>query len=61
MKVVIIAGRTGIRLGGQTITKPMVEVVDLISDEQFCLTYGEDVGDLDIDSRVESFMSPGNA
>jgi hypothetical protein len=55
VKVVIFAGRDGIRLGEQTITKPkpMVEAIDLISDEPFCPTYGQGVGDVDINSRVE--------
>jgi NDP-sugar pyrophosphorylase family protein len=60
--VVKFAGRDGIRLREQTITKPkpMAEVVDLISDEPFCLTYGDGVGDVDLDRRVE-FHGAGDA
>jgi NDP-sugar pyrophosphorylase family protein len=56
------AGRGGIRLREQTTTKPkpMVQVVDLISDEPFCLTYGDGVGDVDIGRRVE-FHGAGDA
>lgn len=63
MKVVIIAAGGKIRPGGRPIIKPkpMVEIVDLISVEPSRLTYGDSVGDVDIDTRVKLFMWHGNA